>query len=94
VSEFKQLLLDDFVVVQLESNPTSGSIQLPDWQRVLRGTIVSTGPGIMLPTGKRAPMACKIDDYVTFAATAGMDTVFGGISMRLMHDTDVDAVLS
>ena len=48
----------------------------------------------MLPLGERAPMECKVGDVVTFAATAGMDADFGvGKKIRLMRDSDVDAVV-
>ncbi|HWX29599.1 MAG TPA: hypothetical protein VNZ53_19425 [Steroidobacteraceae bacterium] len=92
--EFRQQLLDDFIVVALIDTPASDlRIKLPDWQRTLRGEVTATGPGRMLPFGGRAPMECKVGDIVTFAATAGMDTDYGvGRKVRMMHDTDVDAV--
>jgi co-chaperonin GroES (HSP10) len=92
--EFKQQLLDDFIVVALLDIPASEMrIKLPDWQRTLRGEVTATGPGRMLPFGGRAPMETKVGDIVTFAATAGMDTDYGvGRKIRMMHDSDVDAV--
>lgn len=92
--EFKQQLLDDFIVVALLEEPAAkGRIKLPDWQRTLRGEVTAVGPGKMLPLGDRAPMECKVGDIVTFAATAGMDTDYGvGRKIRMMHDTDVDTV--
>jgi co-chaperonin GroES (HSP10) len=39
-------------------------------------------------------MECKIGDIVSFSATAGMDSDYGvGKKIRLMRDTDVDAVI-
>jgi co-chaperonin GroES (HSP10) len=92
--QFKQTLLDDFIVVALIDTPASqGMIKLPDWQRTLRGEVTATGPGRMLPFGGRAPMETKVGDIVTFAATAGMDTDYGvGRKIRMMHDTDVDTI--
>ena len=92
--EFRQVLLDDFIVVALIDTPASEMrIKLPDWQRTLRGEVVATGPGRMLPFGGRAPMETKVGDVVTFAATAGMETDYGvGRKVRMMHDVDVDAV--
>lgn len=93
MSAFKQRLLDDFVVVQL-AEQSEGKIKLPEWQRHLRGHIVATGPGKMLYSGERAPMSCAVGDLVTFVATAGMDTSYGGhVNVRLMRDENVDAVL-
>lgn len=92
-SSFKQRLLDDFIVVDMESEPPS-KIKLPDWQRPLRGRVVAAGPGKMLYSGERAPMSCEVGDLVTFVATAGMDTSYGGhLNVRLMRDENVDAVL-
>ncbi len=90
--DFSQRLLDDLIAVHL-LDKAEGVIKLPDWQRILRGEIVAAGPGRMLPFGERAPMECKLGDIVTFAATAGMDSDYGvGQKIRLMRDTDVDAI--
>jgi len=91
--KFSQLLLDDLVAEHLRDK-SEGVIKLPDWQRILRGEVVAVGPGRMLPLGERAPMEVKVGDIVSFAATAGMDADFGvGKKVRLMRDTDVDAVI-
>jgi co-chaperonin GroES (HSP10) len=89
--EYKQKLLNDMLVVEIvEATPTR--IRLPDWQRVLKGYVRAAGPGRMLTNGKRAKMACKVGDYVSFAATAGMDTVYAGTQIRMLKDEDIDAV--
>jgi chaperonin GroES len=91
--DFSQRLLDDLIAVAL-LDKAEGVIKLPDWQRVLRGEVVAAGPGRMLEYGERAPMECKIGDIVSFSATAGMDSDYGvGKKIRLMRDTDVDAVI-
>jgi co-chaperonin GroES (HSP10) len=91
--DFSQRLLDDLIAVEL-LDKAEGVIKLPDWQRILRGEVVATGPGRMLPLGELAPMQTSVGDLVTFAATAGMDSSYGvGKSIRLMRDTDVDAIL-
>jgi chaperonin GroES len=89
---FTQQLLDDLVAVAC-LDKAEGVIKLPDWQRILKGEVVAVGPGRMLPLGERAPMECRIGDTVSFSAAAGMDSSYGvGKSIRLMRDTDVDAV--
>ena len=91
--DFSQRLLDDLIAVAL-LDKAEGIIKLPDWQRILRGEVVAVGPGRMLPLGEYAPMETRVGDLVTFAATAGMDADFGvGKKVRLMRDTDVDAVI-
>jgi len=90
---FTQLLLDDLIAVALQDK-AEGRVLLPDWQRILRGEVVAVGPGRMLPLGERAPMECRVGDIVSFAATAGMDSDYGvGKKIRLMRDTDVDAIV-
>lgn len=91
--DFKSLPMSDFIVVQMEQEPAT-TIKLPDWQRILRGEVIAVGPGRMLSSGARAPMACEKGNRITFAATAGMDSVFQGAPVRLMHDSDVDAVIA
>jgi len=40
-------------------------------------------------------MECRVGDTVTFAATAGMDSSYGvGKAVRIMRDTDIDAVVT
>ncbi len=91
--EFKQILLNDLIVVELIDIP-QGRIKLPDWTRTLRGTVIAAGPGKLLNNGKRASMASSVGDTVSFAATAGMDSDYGtGRKCRIMRDTDIDAVL-
>jgi co-chaperonin GroES (HSP10) len=91
---FGQRLLDDMIAVALIDQPAAmGRIKLPDWQKFLRGTVIATGPGKMLPFGERAPMETKVGDTVTFSPTAGMTSDYGvGKQVRMMRDTDVDTV--
>src|ERR1700733_1161154 len=92
--DFSQRLLDDLIAVEL-LDKAEGVIKLPDWQRTLRGEVVAVGPGRMLEYGERAPMECRVGDTVYFPATAGIDSHYGvGKAIRLMRDTDVDAVVS
>jgi chaperonin GroES len=90
--EFRQQLLNDLIIVEV-TDATPTRIKLPDWQRVLKGFVRGVGPGKLLNNGKRGPMECAVGDYVSFAATAGMDTAYSGTKVRMMKDSDVDAVL-
>jgi chaperonin GroES len=90
--EFKQLLLNDLIVVEV-TDATPSRIKLPDWQRVLKGFVRGVGPGKLLNNGKRGPMECQVGDYVSFAAPAGMDIAYAGVNSRIMKDSDVDAIL-
>ena len=92
--EFKQQLLDDFIVVALLEEPAAmGRIKLPDWQRTCAAKSPRSGPGECYPSADALRWRCKVGDIVTFAATAGMDTDYGvGRKIRMMHDEDVDTV--
>lgn len=93
MSEFKQQMLNDLIVVQIY-DPVPTRIKLPDWQKTLRGTVVAVGPGKMLYSGVRAEMMTKVGDVVSFGAATGMETSYGGhVNVRVMRDSDVDAVL-
>ncbi len=85
-------LLGDLVVIQPEE-ATQGRIQLPDWQRSLRGTVIAAGPGKMQLDGSVRPMELKAGDFVTFGAAKGMESVFCGKPIRTMREDDVDIVI-
>jgi co-chaperonin GroES (HSP10) len=90
---FKQQLIGDLIAVQpMDPKPTR--ILLPDWQRTLRGKVLAIGPGAPLPDGSGiAPMECQVGDYVVFGAATGMETSYCGEMIRIMKDTDPDAVV-
>lgn len=91
--EFVQQLLEDFIIVQMAEEVKS-TIKLTQWQRTLRGTVLAAGPGKLTYKGTRLPMTTQVGDLVTFAATAGMDSSYGAhVRVRMMRDSDVDAVL-
>lgn len=92
MTEFKQRLMGDLIVVEPDRVDAKSKILLPDWQRVLRGTVIGVGPGRMLTTGKQAPMMTKVGDRVIFGAATGMESMYRGTMIRVMRDDDVDAV--
>jgi co-chaperonin GroES (HSP10) len=80
---FTQRLLGEMIAVEPEVAPR-GKILLPDWQRNLRGQVVATGPDAR---------ETKVGDTVLFGAATGMETQYKGVSIRIMRDSDVDAVI-
>lgn len=91
VIEFKQQLVGDLVAIEPEAIPSL--IKLPDWQRNLRGRVIGVGPGAPLVGGGYAPMEAKVGDLVIFGAAIGMESRYCGRLIRIMHDSDIDAVL-
>lgn len=91
MGEYRQKLMEDLVAVEMLDEP-EGRVRLPDWQRTLRGRVVAVGPGRTLAQGASAPMACHVGELVSFGAAVGMESVYDGMKLRLMHDSDIDAV--
>ena len=91
--EFKERPVGDLIAVELTVAPREQRILLPDWQRILEGTVVAIGPGAPLVNGSLAPMACQVGDRVIFGAATGMESSYRGAPIRIMRDTDVDAVI-
>jgi chaperonin GroES len=89
---FSQRLIGDMIAVQPETQPR-GKILLPDWQRTLRGKVIAIGPGAPLYNGKVAPIQCAVGDTVIFGAATGMESQYKGALIRIMKDTDADAVV-
>jgi len=81
--EFSQRLLGEMIAVEPEVQPR-GKILLPDWQRNLRGTVLAVGP---------EATECKVDDTVIFGAATGMESAYKGHDIRIMRDSEVDAVI-
>lgn len=89
--------LGDRVVVQREESEavTAGGIVLPDsaQDKPARGTIVSVGDGIMLPSGERMPLQVKPGDNVIFSSFAGESIEIDEEEVLLMRESDILAVI-
>ena len=89
---------DTIIALRQTAETTAGGIVLPDSDGKKRGTtnratVLSVGPGKTLfvqATGEfvTAPMPCKKDDVVLFAAMAGLEI---GEEVRRVLGADVDA---
>jgi chaperonin GroES len=60
------------IIKELEQKDrTIGSIAIPDTvsnrAKTKTGTVVASGPGIVLPSGERLPNTCQPGDVVVFA---------------------------
>jgi chaperonin GroES len=89
--------LGEKVLVQrLEAeSKTAGGIVLPDSakEKPKRGTVLSTGDGRLLDTGKRHPLQVKKGDQVLFTSYAGTEVKVEGQEMIIMDESDILAVL-
>ena len=85
--------LDDRVVVKpAESEEMSaGGIVLPDnaKEKQQRGKVTAVGPGRLLDTGERAPLAVKVGDEVLFGQYAGNEVKVSGDELKIMREGDL-----
>jgi chaperonin GroES len=85
--------LDDRVVVEpLEAEEkTAGGILLPDTakQKPQRGRVLSIGPGKLLDSGSRAPMAVSTGDEVIYGRYAGSDIEVDRKEIKILRESDI-----
>lgn len=85
--------LDDRVVVRpAESEEkTAGGIVLPDnaKEKQQRGKVTAVGPGKLLDSGARAPIAVKVGDEVLFGQYAGSEVKVNGEELKIMRESDI-----
>ena len=85
--------LDDRVVVlPAESEEkTAGGIVLPDnaKEKQQKGKVTAVGPGRLLDSGGRAPLAVKIGDLVLFGQYAGNEVKVNGEEVKIMRESDI-----
>lgn len=91
--KFTQKLIGDMIAVEPETQPRGSKVLLPDWRRTLRGVVIAVGPGAPLYNGKTAPMQCQVGDTIVFGAATGMESQYKGVQIRVMRDSDADAVV-
>ncbi len=85
--------LDDRIVVEpLETEETTpGGIVLPDTakEKPQRGRVVAVGPGKLLDSGERAPMAVAVGDEVIFGKYSGTEVEIDGVELKILRESDV-----
>ena len=85
--------LDDRIVVEpLEAEEKSaGGILLPDTakQKPQRGRILAVGPGKMLDSGQRHPLAVAVGDEVIYGRYAGSDIEVERREIKILRESDI-----
>lgn len=87
---------DKVLVKRMEADErTAGGIVLPDSakEKPKRGTVLSTGEGRLLETGKRKSLQVKDGDKVLFTSYAGTEIKVDGEEMIIMDESDILAIL-
>ncbi|MFO0919177.1 MAG: co-chaperone GroES [Planctomycetaceae bacterium] len=85
--------LDDRVVVQplTAEEKTAGGIVLPDAakEKPQRGKVIAVGPGRLLDSGDRSPIAVTIGDEVLFAKYGGTEIEINGEDVKILREADI-----
>lgn len=85
--------LDDRVVVQPLSaeEKTAGGIVLPDAakEKPQRGKVIAVGPGRLLDSGDRSPIAVAVGDEVLFAKYGGMEIEIDKQEVKILRESDI-----
>ena len=85
--------LDDRVVVEPLSaeETTAGGIVLPDAakEKPQRGKVIAIGPGRLLDSGERCPVALAIGDEVLFAKYGGTDIEIDKKEVKILRESDI-----
>src|SRR3977135_781239 len=85
--------LDDRVVVEpVEAEErTAGGIVLPDAakEKPQRGKVLAVGPGRLLDSGERCPVAVKIGDEVLFAKYGGTEIEVDKKEVKILRESDI-----
>lgn len=85
--------LDDRVVVEPLSaeEKTAGGIVLPDTakEKPQRGKVVAVGPGRLLDSGERCPVAVAVGDEVLFAKYGGTEIEINKKEVKILRESDI-----
>jgi len=90
--------LHDRIVVEpaAHEEKSAGGIILPDTakEKPMRGTVVATGPGKTLDSGKTAPVDVKVGDTVLYGKYSGTEVTVGGIDYVILRNDDVLGIVT
>ncbi|MDP1796479.1 MAG: co-chaperone GroES [Planctomycetaceae bacterium] len=85
--------LDDRVVVEplTAEAKTAGGIVLPETakEKPQRGKVVAVGPGRLLDSGDRHPIALAVGDEVLFAKYGGTEIEIDGKEVKILREADI-----
>jgi chaperonin GroES len=85
--------LDDRVVVEplTAEEKTAGGIVLPDAakEKPQRGKVLAVGPGRLLDSGERCPVAVKVGDEVLFAKYGGTEIEIDKKEVKILRESDI-----
>ncbi|QDU08010.1 co-chaperone GroES [Gimesia aquarii] len=85
--------LDDRIVIEpnVAEETTAGGIVLPDTaqEKPQSGTVVAVGPGRLLESGERCPVAVGVGDEVLYGKYGGTDIEVSGKEVKILRESDI-----
>ncbi|MCH9655638.1 MAG: co-chaperone GroES [Planctomycetes bacterium] len=85
--------LDDRIVIEpnIAEETTAGGIVLPDaaQEKPQSGTVVAVGPGRLLESGERCPVAVEVGDEVLYGKYGGTDIEVSGKEVKILRESDI-----
>jgi chaperonin GroES len=74
---------------------TASGLFLPESakERPMQGTVVATGPGLLLDNGERAPVSVKKGDTVVFGKYAGTEIEIKNTTHVIMRESELLGVM-
>tara|TARA_B110000858_G_C17769295_1_gene458742 strand:+ start:995 stop:1282 length:288 start_codon:yes stop_codon:yes gene_type:complete len=87
---------DKVVVKRLdEGDVTSGGVIMPDTtqEALIKAEVIATGPGMMLISGARGGMQCKIGDTVVFLKHGAKKLELEGEEYLIIREPDLETII-
>ncbi|MFH1300811.1 MAG: co-chaperone GroES [Planctomycetota bacterium] len=85
--------LDDRIVIEpnVAEETTAGGIVLPDTaqEKPHSGTVIAVGPGRLLESGERCPVAVEVGDEVLYGKYGGTDIEVSGKDVKILRESDI-----
>ena len=85
--------LDDRIIIEpnVAEETTAGGIVLPDaaQEKPQSGTVVAVGPGRLLESGERCPVAVEVGDEVLYGKYGGTDIEVSGKEVKILRESDI-----
>jgi chaperonin GroES len=75
---------------------TASGLYLPETakERPMQGTVVATGPGLLLENGERAPVNVKKGDTVVYGKYAGTEIEIKSVTHVIMRESELLGVMT
>lgn len=85
--------LDDRIVIEpnVAEETTAGGIVLPDTaqEKPQSGTVIAVGPGRLMESGERCPVAVEVGDEVLYGKYGGTDIEVSGKEVKILRESDI-----